>query len=57
MTILLQTGDLPKLAQPAIVAACRNVHLDASTLNFRDLTTLILAWLSRNPLEPGTAER
>lgn len=34
---------------------CRNMHLDASTLNFRDLTTLIIAWLSRNPLEPGTA--
>ena len=37
-------------------ATCRKANLDTSTLNYRDLTTLTLAWLGRNPLEPGTAE-
>lgn len=42
--------------QQGLPITCRTMHLDASTLNFRDLTTLIRVWLSRNPLEPGAVE-
>ena len=37
----------------AVPRMCRKLHLNASQLNFRDLTTLIRAWLSSNPLPHG----
>jgi len=35
----------------SISSTCRKLHLDPSRLNFRDLTTLIFAWLKEHPLE------
>jgi hypothetical protein len=37
-------NDLPKL--------CRSVHLDVARLNFRDLTSLIFAWVKQHPVMP-----
>lgn len=36
---------------------CAELHLDSSTLNFRDLTNLIGAWLRKHPLEPAMPAR
>jgi hypothetical protein len=42
-------NDLPEL--------CREVHLDAARLNFRDLTSLVFAWVEQHPVTPAVNGR
>lgn len=39
----------------ALPGMCRELHLNDSKLNFRDLAGLIFTWLQHNPLEPSIA--